>query len=46
MGVNMSAHFAMSRTAGSRVHPTWGLFGAAEPRDIIAACILLLENQQ
>ena len=42
----MSAHFAIRRTAASRVRPTWGLFGGAKPRDIIAASILLLENQQ
>ena len=44
VGVRMSVHFAISRTAASRVHPTWGLFGGAKPRGIIAACILLLEN--
>ena len=44
VGVNMSAHFAISRTAASRVHPTWGLFGGAKPLGIIAACILILEN--
>ena len=43
---NMSAHFAISRTAASRVHPAWGLFGGAKPRGIIAACILLLEDSQ
>ena len=42
--VYMSAHSAISRTAASRVHPTWGAFGGAKPRGIIAACILLLEN--
>ena len=42
--VYISAHFAISRTAASRVHPTWGLFGRAKSRSIIAACILLLEN--
>ena len=41
---NMSAHSAISRTAASLVHPTWGLFGRAKSRSIIAACILLLEN--
>ena len=44
VGANMSAHFAISRTAASRVHPTWGLFGGAKPRRIIAACTLVLEN--
>ena len=44
VGVNMPAHFAISRTAASRVHPTWGLIGGAKPRGIIAACVLLLEN--
>ena len=44
VGINMSAHFAISRTAASRVHPTWGLFGRAKSRSIIAVCILLLEN--
>ena len=42
--VYMSAHSAISRTAASRVHLTWGLFGGATSRGIIAACILLLEN--
>ena len=37
-------HSAISRTAASRVHPTWSLFGRAKSRSIIAACILLLEN--
>ena len=41
---NTSAHFAISRTAASRVDPTWGLFGRAKLRSIIAACILLPEN--
>ena len=44
VGVNRSAHFEISRTAASRVQLTWGLFGGAKPRGIIAACILLLEN--
>ena len=44
MGVKMSAHFAISRTAASRMHPTWGLFGRAKSHGIITACILVLEN--
>ena len=44
VGANMSAHFAISRTAASRAHPAWGLFGWVKSRSIIAACILLLEN--
>ena len=44
VGINMSAHFAISRTAASRVHPTWFFFGGAKPRGIIAARILLLEK--
>ena len=40
--VSMSAHCPISRTAASRVHPTWGLFGRVN--SIIAACVLLLEN--
>ena len=44
VGVNMSAHFAISRTAASRMHPTWGLFGRAKSHGIITACILVLEN--
>ena len=44
---NMSEHSAISRTAASRVHTTWGLFGRAKPRCIIAAaCIRLLGYQQ
>ena len=39
-GGNMSAHFAISRTAASRVHPTRGSFGGAKPRGITAACIM------
>ena len=42
--VYMSAHFAISRTIASRVHPTWGLLRGATPCGITAACILLLEN--
>ena len=42
--VYMSAHFAISRTAASRLHPSWGLFGRVKSRSIITACILLLEN--
>ena len=41
---NMSAHFAISRTTARHVHPTWGLFGRAKSRSIVAACMLLLEN--
>ena len=41
---NMSAHSAISRTAASRVHPTWVLFGRAKSRSVIAACFMLLEN--
>ena len=33
--VYMSAHFAISRTAASRVHLTWGLFGRAKSHSII-----------
>ena len=44
VGVNVSAHFAESCTAASRVDPAWGLFRGAKPLGIIAACILLLEN--
>ena len=33
---NMSAHSAISRTAASRVHPTWVSFGRAKSRSIIA----------
>ena len=42
--VYTSAYFAISRTVTSRVHPTWGLFGRAKLRSVMAACILLLEN--
>ena len=42
--VYMSAHFAISRTIASRVHPTWGLFGGAMLLGLIAACILILGN--
>ena len=45
-GGNMSAHFAISRTAVSRVQTSWGLFDGATPRGIIAPCILLLETSQ
>ena len=44
--VYMSAHFAISRTAASRVNPIWGLFGKVKLHSIMAARILLLENQQ
>ena len=43
---NMSAYFAKHRTADSCMHPTWGSFGGAKPRRIIAACNLLPENQR
>ena len=33
---NMCAHFAINRTAASRVHPTWDLLGGARPRGMIA----------
>ena len=39
----MSAYFAISRTADSRVYPTERV-GRAKSRGIIAACILLLEK--
>ena len=40
----MSVHVAISRTAASRAHPAWGLFGWVKSRSIIAACILLLDS--
>ena len=40
----MSVDSAINRTAASRMHPSWGLFGRVKSHSIIAAYILLLEK--